>query len=127
MNDLAAEWAEKAEADYWTAVRELRARTRPNWDAVCFHAQQSAEKYLKAFLQQRGADPPRTHSLVELLELCLIIDGNFASQRSILILLDRYAVTYRYPGISADRAEARQAYRAVGALRSFVRQKLGLP
>jgi HEPN domain-containing protein len=38
----------KAEGDFLTAGRELRARKSPNYDAVCFHAQQCAEKYLKA-------------------------------------------------------------------------------
>jgi HEPN domain-containing protein len=32
---------------------ELRARRAPNYDAACFHAQQCAEKYLKALLQEK--------------------------------------------------------------------------
>ena len=44
------EWIEKAEGDYRTALRERRVRRRPNHDAVCFHAQQCIEKYLKALL-----------------------------------------------------------------------------
>jgi hypothetical protein len=43
MNELTAEWVEKAEGDYATAGRELRARRRPNYDAACFHAQQTHE------------------------------------------------------------------------------------
>jgi HEPN domain-containing protein len=127
MNALAAEWVEKAEGDARTAARELRARTHPNWDAVCFHAQQSAEKYLKAFLQQHGIVPPRTHSLIDLLQACLPFDSSLATQRSSLVLLDRYAVIARYPGFSADRVEARQAYRAMAGVRAFVRTRLGLP
>ena len=52
MNPLTSEWIEKAEGDLLTAEREYRARNRPNYDAVCFHAQQTAEKYLKAWLQE---------------------------------------------------------------------------
>ncbi len=48
MNALMTEWIAKAEGDYATAGRELRARRHPNYDAACFHAQQTAEKYLKA-------------------------------------------------------------------------------
>ena len=44
MNELTTEWVAKAEGDYATAERELRARRRPNYDAVCFHAQQTVEK-----------------------------------------------------------------------------------
>ena len=47
MNPLIREWIEKAEGDFTTTRRELRARVSPNYDAACFHAQQVAEKYLK--------------------------------------------------------------------------------
>jgi hypothetical protein len=30
---------EKAEADFFSAAREYRARNRPNFDAACFFAQ----------------------------------------------------------------------------------------
>jgi len=124
MNDLTAEWIAKAEGDYATAGRELRARRRPNYDAVCFHAQQTAEKYLKAFLQENGADFPKTHSLIELLQLVLPLDVSFEWQRDLLIRLERYAVRYRYPGESADQDEARSAFKAAQAVRKFIRQRL---
>ena len=124
MNDLTAEWIAKAEGDYATAGRELRARRHPNYDAVCFHAQQTAEKYLKAFLQENGADFPKTHSLIELLQLVLPVDASFELQRDLLIRLERYAVRYRYPGESADQDEARSAFKAAQAVRKFIRQRL---
>jgi HEPN domain-containing protein len=40
------------------AQREYRARNQPNYAAVCFHSQQVAEKYLKAWLQEVGKDIP---------------------------------------------------------------------
>ena len=64
MNAILAEWIAKAEGDLATAQRELRARRAPNYDAVCFHSQQCAEKYLKAFLISEGIEPPRTHNLI---------------------------------------------------------------
>ena len=126
MNDLVVEWIEKAEGDYSTAGREVRTRRHPNYDAVCFHAQQAAEKYLKAFLQKHGTAFPKTHSLIELLELCLSLDASFELQRSFLVLLDRYAVRYRYPGESAEKAEARQVFKAVTIVREFMRSRLGI-
>ena len=107
MNELTLEWVEKAEGDYATAGRETRARRRPNYDAACFHAQQTAEKYLKSFLQEHGSSFPRTHSLIELLELCLPLDGSFELLRDLLVMLDGYSVSYRYPGESAGKDEAR--------------------
>jgi HEPN domain-containing protein len=127
MNELTLEWVQKAEGDYDTARRELRARRRPNYDAVCFHAQQTAEKYLKAFLQERAAPLPRSHNLIELLELCLLLDATFEMLRKTLVLLDRYAVRYRYPGESADKSEARAAVQAIKDVRATARSKLGMP
>ncbi len=124
MNELTAEWIAKAEGDYATAGRELRARRHPNYDAVCFHAQQAVEKYLKAFLQEEGADFPKTHNLIELLQLVVPLDASFELQRDLLIRLERYAVRYRYPGESADQDEARSAFNAARAVRRFIRQRL---
>jgi HEPN domain-containing protein len=81
MNSLTVEWIEKVEGDYATAKRELRVRRHPNYDAVCFHAQQAAEKYLKAFLQEQNAPFPKTHDLIELLALCVPLDASFELQR----------------------------------------------
>ena len=125
MNELTAEWIDKAEGDYATANRERRARQHPNFDAVCFHAQQSAEKYLKAFLQEHRVVFPRTHSLIELLEIALPLDASFGLQRDLLTQLERYAVRYRYPGESADKNEARAAIQALTVVRAFIRERLG--
>ncbi len=65
MNPAVAEWVSKAEGDFVTAGRELRARKLPNYDAVCFHCQQCAEKYLKAVLQENDKRIPKIHFLLE--------------------------------------------------------------
>jgi HEPN domain-containing protein len=51
MNPLTVEWIEKASADLATAGREMRARRDPNYDAVCFHAQQCVEKLLEPLMK----------------------------------------------------------------------------
>lgn len=65
MKPLTREWVEKAEGDFATASRELRARKSPNYDTACFHAQQCIEKYLKARLQEADIAFGRTHNLKE--------------------------------------------------------------
>lgn len=109
------------------ASREARARKAPNYDAVCFHGQQCAEKYLKAHLQERGQRFPAAHDLIELLELCLPCDETFELQRDLLKDLTKYAVEFRYPGELATRDDARAALKAMKVVRAFMRQKLGLP
>ena len=126
MNALTVEWIEKAEGDYGTAGREHDVRQHPNYDAVCFHAQQTAEKYLKAYLQEQQVAPPQTHNLIDLLEACLLIDSRFATLRPAVAVLTPYAVSTRYPGYWAGEIEADEAFRAVDQARTFIRQVLVL-
>jgi HEPN domain-containing protein len=126
MKLTTTEWAVKAEGDFLTAGRELRARKSPNYDAVCFHAQQSAEKYLKAILQENEKHIPKIHNLIELMLLCEEIDGSFEMLRADLVTMERYAVRGRYPGETAEKGDAQSAYAAAGTTRKFIRQKLGL-
>jgi HEPN domain-containing protein len=126
MKSATAEWVTKAEGDFMTAGRELRARKSPNYDAVCFHAQQCAEKYLKAVLQENDKYIPKIHNLIELMLLCEEIDSGFELLRADLVTMERYAVRGRYPGEVAEKEDAQSTYAAVGTVRIFVRRKLGL-
>jgi HEPN domain-containing protein len=126
MNPLTLEWVTKAEGDFSTAGRELRVRKSPNLDTVCFHSQQVAEKYLKAFLQENGQPIPKTHVLLDLLALCIKIDPTFQIIRADLNILEGYAVQFRYPGQSADKTEAKSAYKTARVARDFIRNRLGL-
>ena len=124
MNAILDEWISKAEGDFATAQRELRVRRSPNYDAVCFHAQQCAEKYLKAFLVAYKIEPPRIHNLIGLLKLCVKRDGTFELVRPALESLNAYAVVVRYPRAFATKNEARDAVTAMKHVREFVRGKL---
>lgn len=126
MRALTLEWVEKAEGDYNTASREYRARKSPNYDAVCFHCQQCAEKYLKALLQEREKYFPLTHKLITLLELCLEDMPDIDLHRDTLKALDRYAVIFRYPGESAIKSDARAAIKSLRNFRTYARSLLGL-
>ena len=126
MKPLTREWIDKAEADFITARRELRARKAPNYDAACFHAQQCAEKYLKARLQEEGIAFSRTHDLAILLDLLLPVEPSWAVMRSDLDRLTSYAVEFRYPGTSADKAMTRSAVDVCRNVRHRVRASLGL-
>lgn len=108
MNDVVREWIGKAEGDYLTATREVRADP-PNYDAVCFHAQQCIEKLMKAALIARGQIPPRSHDLTILSGLLASVEAQWSWAVEELRLLSRSAVMFRYPGESADREEAEAA------------------
>lgn len=79
MREVTSEWISKAEGDYHSAEVLLYQIEIPEIDTACFHSQQCAEKYVKAFLTEHDIDFPRNHDLVRLLGLCLLIDEGFAT------------------------------------------------
>lgn len=125
MRPLTAEWVQKAEED-WRALEWLAQSPDPVWSAVGFHAQQCVEKYLKARLQEAGTAFPKTHDLEALLELLLPVEPTWVACRADLAFLSRFAVENRYPGVAASADEAADARRGCTALRSAIRQSLGV-
>jgi len=93
-DDLAAGWVKKGDSDLSNARRT--SESEGPYDTACFHAQQAAEKYLKAVLAFHGMEIPRTHDLEELQLLCaeFISGGNF--RELTLEELSDYAVSIRY-------------------------------
>ena len=126
MKLLTREWIDKAEGDFATASGEIRVQKFPNYDAVCFHAQQCAEKYLKALLQESEIPFGKTHHLVALLEILLKAEPSWELLRPQMQSLNAYSVSVRYPGEAADKAIAREALLLARAIRADARQKLGL-
>lgn len=126
MNPITSELVSKAEGDFATAQRELKVLEGANYDAVCFHAQQCVEKYLKARLQELGVPFGKTHDLSTLLDLILPIDATWDALREDLRALTVFAVTYRYPGDSADETDAREAVSRCEKVRGVLRASLNL-
>lgn len=126
MKPLTKEWLQKAEGDFATACRELRARKSPNYDAACFHAQQCAEKYLKALLQEHTIEFGRTHNLTALLDRVLIAYPLLEALRPMLTALNVFAVDFRYPGESANKEIAAKAINLCREVRKVIRKELRL-
>ncbi len=120
------DWVVKAEEDY-EVVRALIRKRKPNVNnAVCFHAQQCAEKYLKAFLIRHRIAFPKTHDLLDLLELAKQADSTLELLRPDLAHLEPYAVEFRYPGEFATRQEAKRSVRVAARVREAFRNRLGI-
>jgi HEPN domain-containing protein len=126
MKSLTREWVQKAEGDFQTAQREVRARKSPNYDAACFRAQQCVEKYFKAHLQEAGTAFPHTHDLVVLLNLALPTEPLWTGMMQSAVLLTEFAVKVRYPGSSTGTALAKNAFARCREIREIVRHSLGL-
>jgi HEPN domain-containing protein len=71
------QWIVKAEEDL-LVVQQLMSSEIPVKGAVAYHCQQSAEKFLKAFMLFHDCEIPRTHNIEFLLEQCAKIDRSFS-------------------------------------------------
>ena len=99
------------------------------WAAVCFLAQQVAEKNLKAIALGRAALQMKSHSALELAE-ALGIDGKIEEMSRIL---DQYYISTRRPdafstGSPSQYFVERQAREALGFAQAFIdraREELG--
>jgi HEPN domain-containing protein len=118
------EWVAKAESDLLTATHTLKLGDRCPTGAVCFHAQQCAEKYFKALLVADGKAPPKTHSIHMLMEsLPKPKRPSLTAEEE--ETLTHHSVALRYPGVPEPTlAEARDAVRLARRVRAVVRRLL---
>jgi HEPN domain-containing protein len=125
MKPVTAEWITKAEGDFAVMERECLVTQNPNYDGICFHAQQCAEKYLKARLCEADIMFGKIHDLVALLDQILEDEPAWESFREDLAYLSDFAVAFRYPGESADEESASDAQRHCRRFREAARDALG--
>lgn len=89
-------WINYAEEDLRLAKHSLTLESGCPFRLTAYHAQQCAEKYLKALLVSHQIDFPYTHSITRLLEICSeLINTNELTEAEILT---PFAITTRYPG-----------------------------
>ncbi len=118
-------WVSYAEEDFSVAKTLIR-QTKPKLFSICFHAQQCAEKYLKAMLLLKGVEFPKTHDLVSLNTLCNQAGIFTGFNPHDLVELSRHAVETRYPGTQPTLEEAREAIKIANGIRKFARKWMGL-
>ena len=124
INELKS-WITHAEDDFSAAKALIRLK-KPLVSGACFHAQQSAEKYLKALLILKDFDFPKTHDLPTLNTMCNeagILTGLVVQE---LVDLTEYAFRRRYPGDQPTTEEAKEAIEIAKSVRRFARGYMGL-
>ncbi len=95
-NIILRRWLAKAEEDLRSAKNDLKDEP-PITATACFHAQQCAEKSLKAFLVFVDKHIDRTHSLTYLVDICSDYDLEFQELEDLTGELTQYAIETRYP------------------------------
>lgn len=123
--DLVKLWIKKAENDLINAQNSIKIKPQPPLDTVCFHAQQCAEKYLKAFLTNNEIDFEKTHDLGELAGLASKVDESFLEIFDACRRLTDYAVDIRYPLFEEPTMEeAIEAIDMAVRIKEFVLKRL---
>lgn len=125
IKHLTGQWIKAAEKDLLAAKQGLEADTIIT-DIICFHCQQAAEKFLKAFLVKNQIEFAKTHNIMVLVNLCSERDESFRKELSEADILTDYAVEIRYPGdwYEPTIEETKQAYEAALRVREFVLKKI---
>jgi HEPN domain-containing protein len=108
--DLAKEWLRYAKSDINTANHMFYDVNPKETEISCYHSQQCAEKSLKAYLLLKGIQPPYTHDLIELNNLCIMHETNFSSMQTHCVCLNPYSVQVKYPNeLAVDEYMAKSA------------------
>ena len=107
------DWLGHARSDL--ALAEISPPPGVFFEALCFHAQQAAEKAIKAVLIREGMRVPKIHGIAELLGLVQTTVPAPIREAGSLTL---YAALTRYPGDQAriGREEWRRSTRLAGAV-----------
>lgn len=121
------QWLIHGDEDIRLAVHAmaLQDEEEPPYRLVAYHAQQCAEKYLKAFLVFCVVDFPYTHNISVLLELCSK-HADWPVELQDAEQLTLYSITTRYPGEEEDvtKSEAKRAIELAQQVREQVRNAL---
>jgi HEPN domain-containing protein len=122
------EWIRLAELDLGIA-RHLFETFRPMpLEPICNHCQQSAEKILKGFLVFNEVEPPKTHKLRKLCDMCIEIKTDFYDFERELAILTRYSVFPRYPNeLELEESDAETAIKYADKIKEFVKDLLDVP
>lgn len=111
------DWTRRGRGDLRLGELGLADPEFDSFELIAFHAQQCAEKLIKAFLAKNGTDFEDQHDLEYLLGLVRRSDAALADELDPVVALNRYAVKTRYPGRypAIGRAEAEAAIQIASA------------
>ena len=121
-------WLDKAHSDLKNVEIILASQeSQLPLDTACFHCQQAAEKFIKAFLVFNGRSFPFTHNLADLVAICMQVDMSFAAIQRKAEILTPFAVEIRYPDdfYMPSRKETEEAFAIAVEVKIFILAKLG--
>jgi len=119
-NPEALDWYRFAQMDMQSA-KILNEYSRPKpLEIICYLSEQCVEKLLKGFLVASSQNPPRTHDLPMLCDICIETDNRFCELNDICEFLTLYGVQSRYPsGLEIIEEDANKALRYIQEVFDF--------
>ena len=119
------QWLEKANADI-EAAEFLSSGEATFHGIVGFHAQQAAEKYIKAYLTWHQVVFGKTHDIGELLDRVDKCDPGLADVLQDAVVLSKYGVEVRYPADVPElsKADVTEAVELAKAVRNAILRAL---
>ena len=124
MTEFSREWLDYAENNKGSA-QFLLGRWPVPVEIICFLCQQCTEMALKGILVEHDIEPPKTHNLELLCDMCTNLDARFAEWKDICSELTPYASRMRYPnGTEVTVEEMNFALKNSSRILDFVRSVL---
>ncbi|MBE7123140.1 DNA-binding protein [Bacillus sp. AFS054943] len=118
------EWFDLADFDlnsakFLTAMKPFPAAI------ICYHCQQSAEKFLKGLLAYYGEPIIKTHNLFTLTKVCMKHDESFRALLDDCIVLNDYGVDVRYASHEeVNEDDTKEAIISAENIRGFILNKI---
>ena len=94
---LVHEWLKYSQNDLISAKHLYEDLHPKQTEISCYLSQQCAEKALKGYILYNDTEPPKTHNLVELCQICANYDNSFEELLDACADLTPYGVAVRYP------------------------------
>ena len=127
IKNLIDSWILIAEKDLLSAKHELSFSDVVT-GTVCFHCQQVAEKYIKAYLVFLGIPFSKTHEIGELITKCESKDSDISALKEETDKLTDYAVEIRYPDdyFEPTIQEEKEAFEIAKKIKEFILNRINL-
>ena len=124
--EITREWIAKADDDFKFALANLE-EGKPFLALICFHFQQSAEKYLKAYIVAHDLEFKKIHDLLALLKTCIGMNSSLEQLNSDCEFLNTFYIETRYPvhwPTHFTKEEAAKAKSAADRIRQVITKAL---
>ena len=125
LPEITQEWLQKANEDYGFASSSMEFTDY--FGQICFHFQQAAEKYLKAFIISNKLNFRPVHNLLELLSICKKYDPEIKQLEHACHFLNPFYIDSRYPvhwPTAYDKKTALSSKIMVEEIRNYVLKSL---